>query len=557
MHDERSQVRRATAWRRPTAGGTPEGGLRAAEKAVPEAAEAEHDLVGEGCGADPSALKAGRLYRRVSGRDDRARPVGPEELAGLGDPMAAEFFHRDRFPMTVRELLSGLPEAAAASRRVYLVGEAGQIAPDASPGLHRDMRFAITAAVRAGQPDLLISTQAGGDQVTAFLQVAAWDPGAKVFNFYMRVGPAWVWAGNSWDALEPDSRGKGCFDSHVNGSVVMKELRIPWINWQSERATIRLADDDPLRRDPLYQEVTGAQKLELTVRSLVTRWTAARLAGVTANGVVEHPDRLLRHLFTTTTVNLACTDRQSSVVTPESADLVLPMGFWLNQDVLLDDLGLVTRAAPPTAPAARYCASLTRFGFRMEERAEDGSVVFHRPGDTFFAFVVPEAAHEDNEVVRQMIRHGLLSAKFAACVLMVDFPNPVFSPPRAHLMRYAPTAATEPSALCDRTALAITDAARTLPADSPEGLFAAHWRVPDDAWQAVFGQRVDAYLRKAAARARTEDGFDDYVRLAESRRRRFRAMRLNEFQLTLPVTGIPADAPPLTMREDATTVPLP
>ncbi|MFE9936804.1 hypothetical protein [Streptomyces hirsutus] len=557
MCNERSQVRRATAWRQPTVDGTLEGDRRAVEKVVLEAAEAEHDLVDEGCGTDPSTLRAGQLYRRVSGRDDRAQPVSEEELAGLSDPMAAEFFRENRFPVTVQELLSGLPEAAAASRRVYLVSEAGQIAPDTSPGLHRDMRFAITVAVRAGQADLLISTQAGGDQITAFLQVAAWDPDAKVFNFYMRIGPTWVWAGNSWDALEPDSRGKGCFDSHVNGSAVMKELRIPWLNWQSERATVRLADNDPLRRDPLYQQVTGAQKLELTVRSLVTRWTAARLAEVTANGVVEHPDRLFRHLFTTTTVNLAGTDRQSSIVTPESTDLVLPMGFWLNQDVLLDDLGLVTQAAPPTAPAARYCASLARFGFRLEERAEDGSIAFRRPGDTFFAFVVPEAAHEDNEVVRQMIRHGLLSAKFAACVLMVDFPNPVFSLPRAHLMRYTPTAATKLSALCDQMALAITDAARTLPADSPEGLFAAHWRVPDDAWQAVFGQRVDAYVRKAAARARTEDGFDDYVRLAESRRRQFRAMKLNEFQLTLPVTDIPADAPPLAMREDATAVPLP
>lgn len=557
MHHERSQVRRATAWRRPIAGGTLEGDRGAAEKALPGAAETGHDVADEACGTDPSALVAGQLYRRVSGRDERARPVSAEELAGLNDPMATGFFHESVFPMTVQELLSGLPGTVAASRRVYLVGEAGQIAPDTAPGLRRDLRFAITVAVRAGQPDLLISTQAGGDQVAAFLQVAAWDPEAKVFNFYMRLGPAWVWAGNSWDALEPDSRGKGCFDSHVNGSAVMKELRIPWINWQSERATIRLADDDPLRRDPLYQQVTGAQKLELTVRSLVTRWTAARLAAVTANGVVEHPDRLLRHLFTTTTVNLTSTDRQSSVITPESSDLVLPMGFWLNQDVLLDDLGLMARAAPPTVPAARYHASLTRFGFRLEERAEDGGIAFRRPGDTFFAFVVPEAAHEDNEVVRQMIRNGLLSAKFAACVLMVDFPNPVFSPSRAHLMRYAPTVATEPSALCDRMALAITDAARTLPADSPEGRFAAHWQVPDDAWRAVFGQRVDTYVRTAAARVRTEDGFDDYVRLAESRRRWFRAMRLNEFQLTLPVTDISADAPPLAMCEDATTVPLP
>ena len=350
-----------------------------------------------------------------------------------------------------------------------------------------------------------------------------------------------MWAGNSWHALEPDSRGKGCFDSHVNGSVVMKELRIPWINWQSERATIRLAEDDPLRHDQLFQQVIGAERLELTVRSLITRWTAARLAAVTANGVVDHPDRLLRHLFTSTTVNLTSTDRQSSTITADSPELTLPTGFWLNQDVLFDDLRLFTQAAPPRAPAARYLAGLTRFGFRLEEKFS----AFSQPGDTFFAFVVPEAAHEDNEVVRQMVRKGLISAKFAACVLMVDFPNPVFSPARSHLMRYVPTTPTKAVELCDRVAQAIVDAARTrtLPDDSPEGLFAAHWQVPDDAWQTVFGQRVDAYLRKVTQQIQTASGFDDYVRLAESRRRQFRLMKLNEFELTLPVTDIPSRCP--------------
>ncbi|MFC4508427.1 MULTISPECIES: hypothetical protein [Streptomyces] len=525
---DHTQPRRATAWMRRTAVEEVEG----------------LDTSGH------SPLEPGRLYRRIIGKDDRARPVSDEELAALGDPMAVELFRAGTFPTTVQDLLSALPATAAASRKVYLISEAGQIPPDAIG--ERDMRFAITIAVGGGQVDLLVSTQAGGDPEEGFLQVAAWDPAARVFNFYARSESSWVWAGNSWHALDPDSRGKGCFDSHVNGSVVMKELRIPWINWQSERATIQLAEDDPLRHDQLFQQVIGAQRLELTVRSLITRWTAARLAAVTANGVVDHPDRLLRHLFTSTTVNLTSTDRQSSNITADDPELMPPTGFWLNQDVLFDDLRLSTQAAPPRAAASQYVAGLTRFGFRLEETFS----AFLQPGDTFFAFVVPEAAHEDNEVVRQMVRKGLVSARFAACVLMVDFPNPVFSPARSHLMQYVPTAPTKTVELCDKVAQAISDAARTLPADSPEGRFAAHWQVSDDAWRTVFGQRVDAYLRKVTERIRTESGFDDYVRLAESRRRQFRLMKLNEFELTLPVTDIPPDAPPLAMREDATVAEL-
>ncbi|MDX2591953.1 hypothetical protein PV343_06680 [Streptomyces sp. WI03-4A] len=551
---DHAQRRRATAWMRTTA--VEEVDAARASAALRDTSGDSlvgDDIADGGCGPGSTALEPGRLYRRISGREDRARPVSDEELAALGDPMAVEFFRVGTFPTTVQELLSKLPPTAAASRKVYLVSESGQIPPDAIG--ERDMRFAITTAVGGSQVDLLVSTQAGGDPRQGFLQVAAWDPGARVFNFYARFESSWVWAGHSWHALEPDTRGKGCFDSHVNGSAVMKELRIPWINWQSERAVIRLAEDDPLRHDQLYQQVIGAERLELTVRSLITRWTAARLAAVTANGVVDHPDRLLRHLFTSTTVNLTSTDRQSSTITADSPDLTLPVGFWLNQDVLFDDLRLSTQAAPPRAQAARYLAGLTRFDFRLEEKSSG----FSQPGDTFFAFVVPEAAHEDNEVVRQMVRKGLISARFAACVLMVDFFNPVFSPARSLLMQYVPTTPTKAAELCDKVTQAILDAARTrnLPADSPEVRFAAHWQVLEDAWQTVFGQRVDSYLRKVTQQIQTASGFADYVRLAESRRRQFRLMKLNEFELTLPVTNIPPGAPPLAMREDATVAELP
>ncbi|MFI6449311.1 hypothetical protein [Kitasatospora sp. NPDC050543] len=539
--------RRATAWMRPA----PEP-ARATAGAAVERVEAEPD---DGCGPGTAKLTAGQLYRRVSGIDRQARPMTADELAALGDPMAMVFFRRDVFPMTVQDLLHGLPQAPAGpAQAVYLIGEAGQIPPKASPGLFRDFRYAIVRAVQGREVDLLVSTGAGTDPQTAFLQVAAWDPVATLFNYYTRIGPSWVWAGNSWSALAPGSRGKGCFDSHINGSVVMKELRLPWSNWQSQSATIRLADDDPLRADPLFQATVGAEGLELTIRSLVSRWTEARLAEVTKTGVVTHPVHLMRQLFTTTSVNLASSAVQSSTITATSDDLALPPGFWLNGDALLDTLELPVTAFLPWVPAASYVASLVDFDFRLEEKASG----FSQAGDTFFAFVVPEAAHEDNDVVRQMVQSGVIPAKFAACALMVDFTNPVFSADRARLMDYVPTAATAVEDLAATTAQAIVAAAGAgLPATSPEARFAADWALPESDWRQVFARRIDAYLGAAAARIATRAGFDDYVRLAESRRREFKAMRLNEFELTLPVTNIPAGAPRMAMREDATVAPRP
>lgn len=491
----------------------------------------------------------------VAGVDHKPQPMSAVELSTMTDPMAM-LLRAGIFPMTVTDLLGALHDAStgdgAAARadviqNVYLVSESGQIPQEVAPNLHRDLRYAIVCNIRSRKPDLMISTGANVDPADAFLQVLAWDESARVFNYYMRIKPAWVWVGNSWSALAPPSRGKGCFDSHINGSAVMKELKQPWLNWQSEAAIIQLAPDDPLHSSRLYQRVAPASQLELTVRELIARWTAARLAKVTEGGVVQNPDHLLRHLFTTTTVNLASSFTESAAVSADGEDVVLPFGFWLNPEAL-GDLGLLPPVAPPAVSSQHYLQSLTAFEFRIQETVSG----FSQPGDTFFAFVVPEAAHEDNEVVRQLLANSIITPRFAACALMVDFANPVFSPAREALMRYVPTEPTPTHLLCSEVADRIVSAAEDLDPDSAEGQFAANWRLGDAGWSAAFLQRVGAYLDAVRARLTTATGFFDYVRLAESRRRDFKKMKLNEFELTLPATNIPTTDPSLQMNNDAT-----
>ena len=92
------------------------------------------------------------------------------------------------------------------------------------------------------------------------------------------------------------------------------------------------------------------------------------------------------------------------------------MAQW--RPVLDTELGIPANFNAPTAPASLYADSLTRYDFALAEGA------FREPGDTFFAFLVPEASFEDTVVVLQAVRMGLLSAKFVAAVAMVDFPNP-------------------------------------------------------------------------------------------------------------------------------------
>lgn len=484
------------------------------------------------------------------GVDEQPVVMPDSQLRALDDPFA-ELLRQGKFPLVVGDVLAEVDATGLLpDQDSYLISEAGQIDLRDAPDLVRDYRFAVVRS-RAGKADLLISTDAKNPQ--GFLQVAAWGTASGLFNYYMRLDETWVWSGDSNSALEPPSRGQGCFDSHVNGSLVMKELRQPWLNWQSGNATILVPDDDPLRQNPLYQDLTNADNLELTVRAAVSRWTASRLARtVSADGVVANVDRLMRQLFTTTTVNLASSRTESEVAAADpSLELDLPLGFWLNCELLIDGLQVPADFEPPSAPAALYSESLRRHDFALVEDR------FRQPGDTFFAFVVPEAPFEDIDVVKQMVARGIITEKFAAAVLMVDFTNPVFSRARAELLRHAPTTAkldTAGGGLSAEIAERIVDAARGLPENASEAQFAANWELPENEWRAELASRIQHYIEAVVRRIVTPEGFDDYVRLAESRRREFRLrmQRLNEFSLTLPVTSIPADAPLLAMQADGT-----
>lgn len=495
-------------------------------------------------------LAPSTVHRFVMGVDSEPTVMSQSELGALADPMGM-LLRQGRFPLTVQDVIAEIDAAGTLPlQRSYLISEAGQIPVAESGSLQRDLRFTITRA-QAATVDLLISASATGDPATTFLQVMGWDGTAGQFNYYMRLDQTWVWAGNSYSALAPESRGQGCFDSHVNGSMVMKELKQPWMHWQSMNATILLAPDDPLRDNPLYRSLSGAEDLEHTVRAGVSRWTAARLKhAVTPAGRVTELDGLLRQLCTTTTVNLASSVIASSTVADNpTRPLTVPLSFWLNTDSLLDDLGIPARFVPPSVAGQLYLDSLTRYDFALVEGE------FRQPGDAFFAFTVPEAAFEDIEVVNQLVRRKIISAQFAASVLMVDFPNPVFSLARSTLLGYVPPAATVDPAgggVSQQVAEAIVQAADGLAADSPEAQFAEHWRLPDTQWREEFAGRIQDYVNAVTVRIGTDQGFDDYVRLAESRRREFKRIRLNEFTLTLPVTNIPPDAPLLQMNPNGT-----
>jgi hypothetical protein len=505
-------------------------------------------------------LEAGKIHRLVVGIDvPPPKPMFSSEVEVLlRDPFAELLLKRSTFPLTLRTLLTafgsfdntpqGLPQQVS-----YLVADGGHIPWTAeTDSLNRQFRFAITRG-RGAQIDVLISTSTVIDSETNFLQLLAWDSQNQVYNYYQRRSGTWIWAGNSQYALEPATRGKGPFDSHVNGSLVMKELKLPWTHWHSMSAGIKdesLAPDDPLRSEPLFRNKAGAELLQLgAVQPGIIRWNNARLGkSIAADGTISDVPYLMRQVLETTTVNLASSETESRLV-QEDTSVRLPLTFFLNSDALLNEIHLAPNISRISVEGRLYLDSLKRYEFAVK----DGN--FHQEGDAPFAFLVPEPAFEDLNVLSQLLQKKIITRHFAASLLMVDFPNPIFSSRRQQLLKYVPDEARLASGSSDlpsRMVSAIEAVEQSLPVDSPEKEFLANWRLPDADWKTIFERRIEDYFAVLTAKAATEEGFDGFVRLAESRRREFRKRPIHEFDLNLPTTNIPMDSPWLEMSEDGT-----
>jgi phosphatidylserine/phosphatidylglycerophosphate/cardiolipin synthase-like enzyme len=487
------------------------------------------------------------------------RPMTAEELQGLDDPLGRLLRSGKPFPLTLQQLLQAVDALedtdALPNQLVFLVADGGHIpwTPE-TDSLERAFRFAVARG--RGDFTLLISSSTLIDSADnrAFLQVLGWDQTHEVFHYYERLERTFFWAGMSHHALEDASRGKGPFDSHVNGSMVMKELRPPWIHWHAPQAGINeevLAPDDHLRDEPLFKSRVTADRLEIeVVRPGISRWNEARVRKAVGSGNVwRNVHHFLRQAITDTTVNLASSDTASALLTDDSL-LSPPLSFFINRDILFETLGLVPEdpsEADIAIPGKLYRECLKRY----DVHRTDGNLRIE--GDSHFAFLTPEPAFEDTHLVEAMFQAGLLTSRFIACLSMTDFCNPVFSDRRATLLRYVPAEVngTNPaqaleSSFVDSLRAAISAGENGAEkSDSPEREFLVNWETQDHESQFVL--RITEYLRNLKTGMTDFDVVDGWFRLAEYRRRRFRRHHLAEFSLTTPRTNIPEDAAPLRM----------
>jgi hypothetical protein len=478
-------------------------------------------------------LDSDALHRFVVGEDPEPRVFAAGEAEEeLGDAFATQVLLKGTFPATGEAAIDAIKQAVAdgdplRDQMSFVLGEGSQIRFDAAAELDRGIRFVVTlGATKNGPPDgpdVLVSVS-GPDSPD--VELMAWDRKAGGFNFYRAMGdpPAWVFAGNSRHALQAGTRAKGPFESHMSGALLMKELKLPWINWDSPSAKIfasAFAGNDERSTHSWFaqKEPGGAYTFEFqAARPAIVRWSKARFENIAAaGGTVEDPRLIMEHVLGTPTANLLSSARESASVVSSSMAVELPPTFFVDADGL-GELGL---AGPPQFSVVGniYAATLEKFDVSLADR--NG---FRRPGDTHFAFLILERAFEDLVVLRRAIKAGLLSKRLAACLLMTDFPNPVFSDRRRALLPLVPAQATltnGQSTFSEELATAILAAADATPQDSPEREFAELWGVGED-FKAEFDTRLTAYYGAIESQLGEQAGFDSYFELAESRRQRGR-----------------------------------
>lgn len=332
----------------------------------------------------------------------------------------------------------------------------------------------------------------------------------------------------------------------------MKELTPPWNNWQSPQASVNAAVVPPeVAIDPLFINLSGADKFQQAFQGAQFNLGVRFVRGSIRGNQVSNPPELLRRLIETTTVNFASSQVQFQSIADVKA---LPNDFFLNDGVLRNVLNLSYSVPELTLARGSYQAFVNARQFQLVNRAADnGPPDYSQPGPTFFAFFVPVPAYEDAKAIQQLVLQKVVGAKFAAAILMVNFPNPIFSPARSSLSQYAAQIAQanltpDPHDAETQFAALVAQAAAGQPACNPASImsctpeqqFLYYWNRAN--WQAACQQQINAYLAAVGTRIKTPAGVADYLTLSVARANQFSTAplvsNLHEFDLLLPCTTL-------------------
>lgn len=540
-----------------------------------------------------SANCSGTIYRFIEGQDSQeTKMTAAQKATELNDEFAQSVLCPELPAASLKLITKQLDKPSLGFvKKQYVVAEGGQIPASTqipASAAQRNMRYAVSWADNNGVVKVFGSSAPLSDSTSNFLQVIAFDEKKQLFNFYERFDAPrtdYFWAGDSSWARKDKSIGKGCFDCHHNGVPIMKELKVPWNNWGSERSSIaNSVVTAQTQNDPPFRDRVGAQELEPSIKGASTNYYPNFIRSHINEDFTQitNVPELLRFVIETTTVNLESNNRA-----PGNPDtFAFPNDFWISDTILRGPMIGLDYTIPQSVmfSVANYQnhlkqtdSQLVQCTLKGPEKSQcDNPPLFTVPGSTHFAAFTPVPGNEDvlmsNLLTRVIIGDKLLkllNPKFITAILMVDFQNPILSDKRNSLIQYAnavgiATITNTSSNMATLVANKIIAAAKQQPqcqditwdTCTAEQQFLAVW--DDDSWKNTTENRINTYFESidkhiSCTNGQTCTGQDEYLKLLVSRHRQMAATpplgNLIEFSLLFPFSNL---ATPTLFRMSAT-----
>ncbi|MDF0556152.1 hypothetical protein [Kamptonema sp. UHCC 0994] len=542
-----------------------------------------------------------KLYRYIATLDSCLTPMSDREIQKqLNDPFAIALLRQGIFPANAEAISQAIADSNLGySQTSYVVGEGFQIPlTTASREAPRSLRYVVTWGVDENDAQIMLGTLAPASQ-SSVNDIISWDTKANKYNFYALrhqvedpTSPqAWSWAGDSTLAPQPPTMKKNCFNCHHNGLPIMKELEIPWNNWHSDRAAIASTIvPTAVANESFFQQRRGAKIFESVIRAnfqnYYSHWLETRIRKQNDTIEISDVDRMLRHLTVNTTINLKSSNVQSdkentspgenhrdleklnfsanktrvSDVSLETPNLVPevdvtgvpPTDTFLSDTIFQSFLGLDYSSLSVTFSREDYDAYLKDKNFALvgtKSSKREDIPLYRYAGSTYFAYFVPQISAEDIYITRLLLNSQILTDKFVASILMVDYKNPLFSEKRARLQKYAqkiPKAkiVNGVSNIPGNFAAKIKAVAKACKAEnfdtcSAEEQFLYTWELPDNQWQQLTSVRLQAYV-DSFANLEPDKQLDRLMRLSIEQSDRFASTlpfcKLFEFKSLIPET---------------------
>lgn len=399
-------------------------------------------------------------------------PLSPQQRDTLADP----FFNlvlQDRADVTSLSELEDLIQPDKTKRETFVVDE-----KIADPTISQSRRAVLTYSgsnkTELLRSNVMLSVFFNSNQFPDRQPIEAWgwDKKQGRYNYYKldEAGTdslSWKFRGSSdnADKLTATERKNTCMECHINGAPIMKELLRPWNNWNSVDFPITylqtisesrwpVAEDDKI--DGRLGNAYELQKLIVAPIGDFNRAKVLKRLQVDNNGqTVTDSDglqkvidgkTLLKPLFATTEFNIISADRILSGLHPFPAvttdgptkNVKIPNSFFLNAN-LISDGKLLGYEGLGISESQEFdaIADLTPDEYKdlvIQSQVKLGE----QPGDTVFAWLVPEPSHIDNDLVHRLMQQGVVTREFVAAVMAIDLETPILSEKRQKLLDLIP-----------------------------------------------------------------------------------------------------------------------